>query len=61
MIDKYLSNNKLYIAPEIFKAVCLKDSNYLKSANIYKADVFCLGLCILTAGLLIDPTNIYDR
>lgn len=61
MIDKYLSNEDLYMAPEIFRAACTKDSNYLRKANIYKSDVFNLGLCILAAGLLIKPTNIYNK
>ena len=61
MIDKYLSNEDLYIAPEIFEAACIKNSNYLRQANIYKSDVFNFGLCILAAGLLLNPTNVYNK
>lgn len=59
MINKYLRGDSLFLAPEIFSGIEDRDSNALAKANIYKADVFCLGLSFLTIGIQKDPTNIY--
>ena len=61
MINKYLRGDSLFMAPEIFKGIEDRDSSFLSSANIYKADVFCLGLSFLTIGIQKDPTNIYQK
>lgn len=49
------------MAPEIFKAICLKNSKELQKIDFYRADVFNMGLIILNAGLLTDPTIIYNK
>lgn len=51
MINKYLRGDSLFMAPEIFKGIEDRDSNALSKANIYKSDVFCLGLSFLTVGI----------
>lgn len=51
MINKYLRGDSLFMAPEIFKGIEDRDSNSLSKSNIYKADVFCLGLSFLTIGI----------
>ena len=51
MINKYLRGDSLFLAPEIFSGIEDRDSNALSKINIYKADVFCLGLSFLTVGI----------
>lgn len=51
MINKYLRGDSLFMAPEIFKGIEDRDSTSLSKVNIYKSDVFCLGLSFLTVGI----------
>lgn len=60
-IDKFIRNEKLYIAPEVFKYIKNKDSRALENANRFKSDVFTLGMVFLEIGVMSDVTGIYNR
>lgn len=49
------------MSPEVFEAISERNSIALNAIDGFKADVFSLGLNFLTAGLLKDVTDIYDR
>lgn len=59
LIDKLLRKNKLYIPPEVFRAIKAKDSKALDQVNPFKSDVFSLGMVFLEVGNMVDVTDIY--
>lgn len=59
LIDKFLRSEKLYLPPEVFKAIKLRDSKALHNINAYKADVFSLGLTFMEVGNMADVTGVY--
>ena len=48
----------IYYAPEIISAI--KNGNNLKFFNLYKTDIWSLGLSILSAATLYDMSTIYN-
>lgn len=60
-LDKYLTGQSLYISPEVFQAIQERNALVLNQVDETKADVFSLGLSFLTAGLLMDVTDIYSK
>jgi hypothetical protein len=60
-LNKYLTHKPLYIAPEVFEAIQERNSFAMNNINGFKADVFSLGLTLLTAGLLNDVTDVYNK
>ena len=48
-----------YYAPELLESLSSLDPSLIDSLDIFRADVFSLGMCALAAGLLEDCTDCY--
>jgi len=58
-LTPFFTSGKCYCSPEMYYVTMHHDKDYVYDK--YKADVFSMGMCILEAGLMEYPKDIYEE